>query len=259
MSVFALGLLAAASAHAASSPDLVTTIIPPASATVEVAATWQVQVENTGNRNASGTSLAIQLPETNTSPTVHVMGVTGTASSGCTWSGTRLLCDLGTVARRSARTVSFTIALPQSAGTLDFEATASTSTHEPDTSDNTDSATASLLYASPSFSGTVDVRNRHCTGTGLEAFFECELYPSSFTEHTATLHDDVDQSISFASAPGYGGSWEVTGDELWFEYTYAGAVVAEFLGQGVSATCWEGLVLFNPDDGYVAPYEVCLD
>ncbi len=257
MSLLALAALVAHVAEAASSPDLTTTITAPSGVYVYQSGTWQVTVKNAGTRDAAGSTVSIQLPVTNTSPSVYVMGTLGTASSGCTASGTTLNCALGTLRKGKSKTVSFSITLPESAGDLDFTATAATASSESNTANNAANATASLLNYSPSFSGDVAVANAHCTGTALESFFECELFPSSISEHVATFHDDVDQTISFPDDPGYWGTWDINGSELSFVYESAAGIEAEFVGYGVSGNCWEGITTF-PSGSYVSPYEVCI-
>lgn len=255
MSLVTLALFAS-QAYAAASPDLTTTIIAPtATPYVYASAQWQVRVNNIGTKDAANTVLTIQLPETNTSPSVYVMGTLGAKSSSCTRSGTHYTCTVGTVRKSSSTTVYFYITLPESAGTLDFSATASTTTPESNALNNGSSAVAAQLNYSPSFSGAHTMTNRHCTGTGLESFYECELFPSSISSHTATFN--ADGSISFTGMPDYGGSWSVSGSQLWFEYTELGSPIADFVGYGVDASCWEGITTF-PASTYVSPYEVCL-
>ncbi len=259
MTTFVLALVATAAA--APVPDLKTAITAPTSSTVDVAATWSFKVSNTGTKDASGVKLFINLPATNTSPTVYVMGAVGTLPTGCTLSGTRVTCDVGLVKRGKSSTKSFTLALPESAGTLDFSTDASTTTSGDNTANNTASAVGSpsnVVVTAPTTD--VDVDNSHCTGTGLESYYECELYPSSISSHTATFHP-ADNSISFDGMPDYWGSYAISGDQLWFEYEDASGVVAEFVGYGVANStdnCWEGVTNFFPASSYVAPYRVCL-
>jgi hypothetical protein len=254
MSLALFALLSLSNSAEAAAPDLTTSITAPASATVYASAMWQATVTNAGNRDAASVTLTVQLPTTNTSPSVYVMGTLGAKSASCVQSGTKLNCAVGTVRKYKSTTVYFYLALPESEGTLDFSTTATTTTYEPVTGNNGNTAVASLLYYSPVVTGTMDVTNRHCTGTGLEAFFECECFPSSISSHDATFNSDG--SISFSFDPNYGGSWSVVGTELWFEYTELGTVVATFQGSGVDSLCWEGLTTF-PGSSYVSPYEVC--
>lgn len=238
----------------AANPDVKAVITPPSSQTVYASERWNVTVSNIGNRDAAGTTVSIQLPTTNTSPGVYVMGTVGAKSGSCTASGTKLNCNLGTLRRGRSTTVYFDIALPESSGTLDFSATAATTTAGDPTGNDTDTEVASLSYYSPTTAGGVTVTNRHCTGTNLEAFFECECFPSSISDHEAVFN--TDGTISIPVDASYSGSWTISGDTLTFDYTSGGMVEAEFVGRGVGANCWEGLTTF-PGSTYVAPYEVC--
>ncbi len=204
------------------SADLETTLSLPAAFDVDVSDTVSVTVENVGNGSANSVVVDIDLPETNTSPTVHVMG---------------------------------DIALPQSAGSLDFSATASTTSTDSNASNNADDDSAVVLYPDLAITSQAFIINRHCTGQGLEAFYECELYPSSISSHEIIL--ETDGSITFSQA-GYSGAWgQDTDDHLWFEYYYAGMVRLTFEGNAVDGDCFEGLTDF-PGTSYVAPYEVCI-
>ena len=243
------------SASAASQADLSVSISAP-SPEVEAEATYSVTVANVGNRSASDVVLTIQLPETNTSPTVYLMGVLGAYDGSCARSGTALVCNLGRIRNGRSSTVSFDLALPWSNDPLVIDASATTSSTESSTANNDDSAVVSLSYVDVVIVGPQDVTNRHCTGTGLAAFYECTLFPSSISTHDATLN--ADGSISFIY-PGYGGSWyQSSDDHLHMTYTYGTDIVAEFEGNGVDSSCFEGLTTF-PGSTYVSPYEVCLN
>lgn len=238
--------------------DIETTLSMPASSDVYVDDSYSVTVANVGSGNADGVQLTIQLPETNTSPTVHTMGEVSNIDSRCSLSGTQLDCSLGRIRKGRSATVSFDMYLPQSAGSLDFSATATTTSSESATGNNSDSGSAVVIYEDIPLSGQYFVTNSHCTGQGLEAFYECTLYPSSISGHTVTY--EADGTISFTQA-GYTGAWGQTADDqLWFEYyDGTGNLVADFEGNGVdaSAVCFEGLTVF-PNSAWVAPYEVCL-
>lgn len=263
-----LALLFAAQTAFAANPDLTTTITPPSSYAVDTSAAWTFKVSNiSNNKDAAGTKLFIQLPATNTSPTVHVMGALGTISTTagtCSRSGTLVTCNVGTVRKTKSVTVTVNIALPQSAGTLDFSTTATTTTAGDPTGNNTDAEIGSPTYvtvAAPTVD--TDVDNSHCTGTGLEAYYECTLYPSSLSSHVVTFEADGD--ISIAGYPEYFGQWTVSGTELDFYYATTAGVEVEFVGNGVDSgteNCWEGLSEFPDGSGgysaYVSPYRVCL-
>jgi len=256
MMTAALAALALAlPAQAARQADVAATLSLPAAFDVEVADTVTVTVDNVGRRNAQNVEVVIDLPETNTSPMVHIMGSVSNVDSACSLTDTTLTCSLGRIRRGRSDSVTFDIALPVSEGSLDFVATASTTSTDADAGNDADSDSASMIYVDTVITGPVDVEQRHCTGVGLESFAECEYYPSSISSHLATF--EANGSISFSYA-GYSGSWEQdTDDHLRFEYTYNGQVVAEFEGFGVGNDCFEGLTLF-PGSAYNAPYETCL-
>lgn len=252
---FALGsFLMATPAMAAS--DVTVDVRSDANVPVYSATGYDVVVRNIGNKSASNVSVTVQLPVTHTSPQVYIMGNLGFVDSRCTRSGTRLTCALGTVNKGASKTVVFDLALPQSAAPLVVSATVTTTSAENSTSNNADSDTATQsFYSWPIAEGDVAV-NRHCTGTGLTAFFECELFPSSISFHDIVFH--TDGTISIPIEPAYSGTWSrPTADSLEVIYTYNGGVEAEFFGQGVDGDCYEGLTTF-PGSTYVSPYEVCL-
>ncbi len=203
-------------------------------------------------------TLTVQLPQTNTSPSVHVMGDLGPIDSQCVQNGTQLDCNLGKIKGGKTKTVRVFISLPWSEGSLDFSATAATSTNDSNPGNDSDSAVAEVNYRDRVISGPQHASNRHCTGQGLEAFYECTLFPSSISAHGITFN--ADGSITFdGNPPGYTGVWgQDYDDQLWFEYSLDGHVVASFEGNAVDADCFEGLTHF-PGSAYVAPYEVCLD
>lgn len=248
--------LLALSLPALAAADLSTTLSAPAGVYVYDDGTVTVDVKNIGNKTAQNVSLVIDLPATHTSPSVYVMGDVGAMSSGCAASGTHINCNLGSIAKNVTKTVTVDIALPVSAASLDFSATASTTSAESTLSNNSDSDSASLLYYDIALAGPVDVLNSHCTGTGLTAWFECTLFPSAISDHETTLN--ADGSISFGpEGDGYTGAWSQPSDDaLVFTYSYGSTVVASFEGYGADTGCFEGLTLF-PGSSYVAPYEVC--
>lgn len=253
-----LGLLVAGPAFAAPTADLRTTITGPAAVDVDQAGTYTVTVRNAGTKDASGVVVYVQLPETNTSPGVYVMGTVGTLPGGCARSGTLITCTVGTLRKSRSSAYAIPVAFPLADQDLVIDVDAWTSTTESSTSNNTSSLTADPLPVDVvDFTGAGDMTNAHCTGTGLTSYFECELYPSSISSHTVTFA--LDGSISIAGYPDYGGSWESDApDHLVFTYTELGSPVATFEGWGVDDGCFEGLTTFIPDNGYVSPYRVCV-
>lgn len=259
LSLVLAAALSTSTAQAQAAPDLVTTITPPSTVNVDAAGTWTVQVANTGNKNAANVSLVIQLPETNTSPTVYVMGNLSAWSSTCSKVGTTLTCNLGQINKFTSKSRTFTIALPWSADDIEVSATATTTTSETNTSNNSDLEIANVTYQAVSIPAPVTASVNHCTGTGLAAYYECRLFPSSISNHS---QDFIEVGPGYGTlefplyGPEYAGEWEVNGTELYFSITELGIVIAEFLGDGVGGGCYEGLTTFV-GSSYVSPYEVC--
>ncbi len=240
-------------AVAAHGPDLMTSIAAPSGTLVYGTDTYWVTVDNNGNRHANNVSLTIDLPETNTSPTVHVMGIVGAMSNQCVLNGLQIDCNLGRIRRGRSVTVTFDIALAESTDALTVTATASTA-GEVGPADNVDSVVADLanyshVISTPSFN-IVD----HCTGTGLTSFYECVVTPTSISSHTQTLNGD----FSITVVPGVQGTWWSNNPEhLAFEYRDDfGNLLLEFEGYGTSLDCWEGKATF-PNSSYVSMYSVC--
>lgn len=258
MSIRILTALAAltAAGPAFAGPDLVTTFVAPGPTYVDDVARYTVRVANNGRHNASSVSLVVDLPATNTSPTVHVLGTVTGLASGCTRSGTRVTCALGAIAKRGAKTAWIDLALPESVDPLVLVATASAAGEERP-ADNRASFTASPLNDDVVFAAPAALTIRHCTGTNLTSFFECELYPSSISTHASVL--EANGTITIPGEPDYTGTWSRIGTTgLAMTYTLAGEPVADFVGYGVSADCFEGMTTF-PDSEYVSMYEVCVD
>ena len=160
---FLLALLSATPALAAA--DLRVTIPAPAAQYVGNTVSYSIVVANIGNKNVSSSSLIVQLPTTNTSPTVYVMGTLSAVDSRCALSGTRLLCSLGTINRNTSKTVTFGIALPEAAQTLSVTATGSTTSNENTLTNNVATNTPNLLNDAFSILNDAAAVNRRCTGT----------------------------------------------------------------------------------------------
>jgi hypothetical protein len=252
---FLLATLAALTTTSALAADVSATILPPAAHDVDAPARYQVRVANSGGQ-ARNVSVTIDLPQTNTSPQVYLMGTLVARDSRCALSAQTLTCSLGKLNGGQSKTVWFDVAFPYSAEPLLIEATADTTSSDSNPGNDYDAVAAALTYVDVPLAGDTAVFNEHCTGQGLSSFFECERFPSSITAHDAILHDDG--SISFPGQdPGYAGAWwQAADDHLGFTYTYAGTPVAEFDGAGVDGDCFEGLTTF-PDSPYVSPYRVC--
>ena len=254
--LFLAATLLTSSASAASVADLVVTLAPPAGVHVFEEGRYTVTVRNTGNRNASAVSLTINLPATHTSPQVFVMGDLGARDSRCTLSGTRLTCNLGTINRGASTAVFFNLALPYSAAALNFNLNATTTTVETNTANNTLAYSAAPLAWPVSIIPPVNVVNRHCTGTTITSFYECELFPSSISSHNTIFN--ADHTITIPDAPTYTGTWtQPAADRLQFQYFDGTTLLASFDGRGVDGRCFHGMTTF-PGSTYVSAYEVCM-
>lgn len=253
----ALVTLAIPTADAARRADLETTVALPAAVDVDVADTVEVFVDNIGRRNAQNVTLIIALPETATSPTVHVLGDVSAIDSRCTAVDTELHCSLGRIRRGRGTSVTFDFAAPWASIDLEILADAETTSREDDLLNNEDWDALAVEYVDTVITGPNGVLNRHCTGQGLQAFYECRLYPSSISGHDILLEDDG--TITFAPGiSGYTGTWwQDTDDHLHFEYESGGQTRLVFDGNGVGGRCFEGTSDF-PGTGWNAGYEVCL-
>lgn len=255
-----LFLLSAAPAWAAPAPDLSVRLTPPSVVRVYQPASFNVRVSNLGNRNAAGVLLTIQLPRTQTSPTVHVMGTLGAYSAPCSRSNTALVCPLGTINKNKSTSVFFEIALPYSAAPIVFSASASTTTlPEVNPTNNALTYTASPMPFDAAVSHAAPALNEHCTGQpSLSSYFECVLYPSSITSHETTFN--ANGSLTFFNGPAtMNGTWThaPSTDRLQFWYYDGAQLEAQFDGRGVSAKCFEGKTTFPSSPDYVSLYRVC--
>ncbi len=237
--------------------DIHVTMPTPSASYVYATSEFDVLVANIGNKGASNVTLTIDLPETNTSPQVYVMGTLGILDPRCVKTGTRLICTLGTIARNTSKLVSFEIALPQADEVLAVTGTATTTSVENSLANNSATVEASLLNYDVTVTPGDVAHNRHCTGQGLTSFFECLLFPSSLASHDVEFL--AGGAIAIPGEPSYTGTWsQPTSDSLVMTYVEIGVgVVAEFEGFGTNGSCFEGITTF-PGSSYLSPYEVCL-
>jgi hypothetical protein len=245
-------------ASAASGSDLAPVIAVSGSTLVGTATHYDVRIQNTGNRPSNATTVAIQLPKTNTSPTVFVMGTLGPIPTGCTKLGTRLLCSIPGVPRNSVSApIGFDLTLPYSANPISLRVDVDTN-NDTNLANNGSVSVAAQTYqlVTPP---NVDfaVINSHCTGTNLSSYFECLTAPSSIATHPATFL--AGGTIDLGD-PSYGGTWAVSGTQLTFNYTQLGQPFGSFVGQGVSVggagqNCWDGRL--TTGGTYVVMYRVC--
>ncbi len=242
-------------APALANPNLKLTLSAPSGIAVYQAGTYGVTVLNNGKKSAFGTKVVINLPATSTSPTVHVLGQLSGLASGCTLAGTKLTCQLGTLAKGATVTKTFNFAGAYSSAPMVISASSSTTTYENDLSDNNASKTLALATISTAVVTGVEVPHEHCTGTNLTSYYECELYPSSISVHHATFL--AGGGISITGQGTYSGSWwQSSPDRLQFQYFEGPDLAATFDGRGVGGGCFEGLTTF-PGSSYVSPYQIC--
>jgi hypothetical protein len=231
-------------ASAANGSDLAPVITTSGSTLVDTPTHYEVRIQNTGSRASGTTNVYIQLPKTATSPTVFVMGTLGPIPSGCTKTGTRLICSIpaGVPRNSVSAPIGFDLTLPYSANPIALRVDVDAN-NELNYSNNNATSIATQTYqlVSPP---TVDfaVTNRHCTGINLSSYFECIVSPGSVSSHPATFL--ATGGIDLGN-PSYGGSWAVSGTRLTFNYTDAGQPFGSFVGQGVSVgaagqNCWDG-------------------
>lgn len=259
--VLAAVVLAAPAWAAPAAPDLAVTLTPPVGAHVYQPAGYNVRVRNVGNKSAAGVRLTIQLPTTRTSPTVYLMGTLGAMSSACSRTGNTVVCLLGTLSRNASTSVFFDMLLPYSTLPMVFTAAATTTSVPGDSNpgNSTASHAANLLTYPVTMNHVDPATNSHCTGNPtLSSFFECELFPSSITEHQTIF--DAGGTITFIGAgPTYTGTWTYTAatHRLQFEYLESGQSVATFDGRGTSTNCFEGKTTFPLSPNYISIYQVC--
>lgn len=258
--VIGLTTLLAAPALAAppASADVSATLSAPSGLYVYDTGRYVVTVRNTGPKTANAVGLTIALPETHTSPTVHVLGTLGAFDGRCSKVGTTLQCTLGALRKGASTGVFFDIALPQSAEPIHIDYDATTTSADPNPSNNGATYTASLLNDVVTVSSGDGAFNEHCTGRDLISFYECELYPSSISSHEIVFGDFG--TLSIPEAPDYTGTWsQPTSRRLTFSYFDGnGDIAATFDGYGVSESCFEGLTTFFPESEYISAYSVCL-
>lgn len=241
-------------------PDLRVQMQGPSSAFVNSPYVYTVNVRNIGNTTAAGVKVIIEFPQTDTSPQKYILGTLSGIDNRCQIVTRKLQCSLNNVpVNQQGVSFTFNFTLPVSTKVLEIKATASTTTTpgDPNLGNNTVTLTPSLSYATNQLLSTVNVLNSHCTGQGLTSYFECELFQSSISHHTATLN--VGGTVSFPFS-GYSGTWyQQTPQQLYFNYTDGNNVmILEFNGYATSPTCFEGMVKFIPSSNYISPYKVCI-
>ncbi len=260
-----MALLVSQSVQAAATADVIVQIVPPVTQTVDVSAQYGIQVSNTGSANANSVVLTVELPVTATSPTRHVMGVLSGLDSRCTQSVNVLTCNLGQIRRNRNTTVTFTLATPYMWVSQDIAASATTTTSDRNSANNSDSHEQVLDFVPTDLAGTFDVLITSCYGQNLSSFYECELYPSSYSELDATFEETTPGNgvITFPTLPPeyaglITGDWnQATDEDLAFTIYEANVAEVEFVGKAIGNDCFEGSATF-PSSGDMIPYQVCV-
>lgn len=251
------GLLAATPAFAGA--DVVPTLTAPSGTYVYDVGTYTVTVDNVGNRTAKDSVVVIDLPVTQTSPQVYVMGEVSGLPANCSLSGTEITCAFGSIRKNRSASASFDLMLPENTYALDLVAIADAS-NEPNNAsgNNLDTLTTSLLNDSVSVITPANITIEHCTGQNLSSFYECTISPGSVSSHEAVYHGNG--TLSFPMLPAnFGGTWtQPSPTELAFTYTDNGVPFAGFTGRGVGQDCWEGQTIFSGST-YLSMYRVCID
>lgn len=232
---------------------------------------FSVTVENVGAADANSTTLKVDLLATQTTPQ-YLLGSLESVPAGCSRSNWTLSCDLGRVryngpASGRRRTVTFGYKIPVTTQAMMLVARVS-SPSEPanNTGDNTLSLTANVDYRAVSVTAGIKTPS-HCTGTGLSAYYECTLFPSSISSHQAEYHSNG--TITFPATTSYSGTWSQPDPQsLHFEYSNGSFAEAIFDGYGADPHCFEGITRFYVDDDqnpitppvlstYDSAYRVC--
>jgi len=256
MVVCALSLLVATPAFAAA--DLKVSIPAPAAQYVYSPTSYSIRVQNIGNAKANNVALTVTLPLTHTSPSVYVMGTLSAIDTRCAVSSNKLVCQLGTISNSKETSVTFKLAMPEANEVLKVSAAATTTSSETVTSNNSATNLPTQLNYAVTIPGGSYVTNRHCTGTNLTSFFECELFPSSISSHDTILNANGTVTV-VADPVNYTGTWsQPSPNQLNFQYFENGNLVVDFKGYGSTTTCFEGITLFPNSPNYVSPYKVCL-
>ncbi len=251
--------LAAGAAHA--TPDLAVVVSQPSGTSyVYSSVRYTVTVRNVGSPKNALATLRIDLPDTNTSPQVYPLGTVGAMAPGCTRSGLRITCPVPRLNPGQAVQLYFDMNIPEVWQPVSFTAAVQPGGADSQSYNNSQTYVPVLANHPHAIALTapVTVTNDHCTGTNLQSYYECTLFPSSISQHSVQFHPDGTITIPDAG-PTYGGTWsQPTPDSLVFQYTDGGSPIANFEGYGVGNRCFEGLTTFVPASTYSSPYRVCL-
>ncbi len=254
-----ISLLLSATPALAAAPraDIQVTLQAPSSVQISTPTTYTATVKNLGPATSTNTQIVVEFPLTNTSPTVAILGNVTESESACSIASNKITCVVGSLKKGKSVSISYSYTAPVSTKVLEMKAIGSSSVADANTGNNTATVVPNLLYPTRSFTSAT-MENSHCTGTNLTSYFECALFPSSISTHTATFN--VGGTITL-SEPGYYGSWsQPSASQLFFEYFDTNGKAAEFNGYAINGSnCFDGLTTFFPQpNDYVSPYRVCI-
>lgn len=220
------------------------------------------RVKNIGNQTASGVTMTVEFPLTNTSPTRYILGkLTGIQASGgtCSVVSNKIVCNFGNIGQNQVKYVRFTFEFQVATIVPTITSTvSSTSGNENNPANNSRSFTPVPRYPDNIISsGTYVVTT--CTGTNLTSFYECELFPSS--QQSFEMDLNLGGTITIPQAPGYTGLWDQTGQPTnkTLHFTIDGGTGTEaiFNGFATSGVCFEGITTFPQNSNYNSAYRVC--
>ncbi len=240
--------------QAASGSNLAVAWTTPGTVLASATARYEVRVANTGNRNSSATTtVQVTLPITANSPSPRVMGTVSNLTTGCSVVQLKITCAIGSIPRfGGVGTIAFDMALPVKAGALNFAATVSAANNL-NAANNSSSFTASQSYHTVSDAAPADLTVTSCSGSSsLTSFFEC--VSGSTMQHQVRMAPGGVLDFSITPAD-YTGSWAVAGTQLTMTYLSPEGDAVTFVGQGASANCWEGPMIFSSTSRAI--YRVC--
>ena len=243
--------------YGASMADIKINVTPPVNELVNVSNPYSFKASNTGNRDAASVKLEVNLPLTNTSPQKYVLGTLSVSDSRCVVSLGKITCNLGTLRRDKSTIVNFSYSVPVSNRNLIITGKLSTTSADSNPSNNELNYSINEKYHFSHITGPANISNSHCTGSNLSSYFECELFPSSISQHNAIFN--ADGTLSFPNEPTYYGNWQQSADDqLTFQYYEVGIInpIATFSGFGSEPGCFDGITNF-PGSTYLSPYHVC--
>lgn len=257
--MFVLSLLLSSSvAYAAPAPtaDLQAQLTGPSSVNISTPTVYTATVKNLGRSTATNVKMVIELPLTNTSPQVYILGDVTGLNSKCQIIANEISCNMGTLGKGKSVSVTYTYKAPVSTKSLTMTNVVSSSVQDNNSANNESSFTPNLAYPSRPIV-SANINNSHCTGTDLTSYFECLLFPSSLSSHDVTFNADFTITLS---EPGYTGIWSQPSlEQLHFEYFQGVDKVAEFNGFAINgANCFDGMTTFLPVSQYASPYRVCI-